>query len=242
MAFDEAGQAVEINNKVSICERAFKLLTEKCHFVPEDIIFDLNILTIATGLPEHNPYAVNFIEAATILKQKCPGVHISGGLSNLSFSFRGLNDLREQMHSVFLYYAISKGMDMGIVNAGKLPIYDDIPEDVRELLGNVILNKGQDNDYVDKLIQHAQNEKDRLESLKATGTGKKVVKVDAWRELGVEERLKHSIVKGIVDFIEADTEEARQNYPKPLSVIEGPLMTGMGVVGDLFGSGKMFLP
>lgn len=155
MAFDEAGQAVEIDNKVSICERAFKLLTEKCHFVPEDIIFDLNILTIATGLPEHNPYAVNFIEAATILKQKCPGVHVSGGLSNLSFSFRGLNDLREQMHSVFLYYAISKGMDMGIVNAGKLPIYDDIPEDVRELLGNVILNKGQDNDYVDKLIQHA---------------------------------------------------------------------------------------
>lgn len=142
MAFDEQGQAVEIDNKVDICVRAYKLLTEKCNFPPYDIIFDLNILTIATGLPEHNPYAINFIEAAQILKQKCPGIHISGGLSNLSFSFRGLNDLREQMHSVFLYYAISKGMDMGIVNAGKLPIYDDIPEEIRVLLGKVILNEG----------------------------------------------------------------------------------------------------
>lgn len=171
MAFDEEGQATEIENKVSICERAFKILTEKCGFPPQDIIFDLNILTIATGLPEHNPYGLNFIKGTKLVKEKCSGCHVSGGLSNLSFSFRGLNDLREQMHSVFLYYAIKEGMDMGIVNAGKLPIYDDIPEEVRQLLGEVILNESATGDHVDRLIAYAQKEKDRLEAEKLAGKG-----------------------------------------------------------------------
>jgi len=241
MAFDEEGQATETDRKVAICQRAYKILTEKVGFPPQDIIFDLNILTIATGMPEHNNYAVTYIEACKIVKQTCPGVHISGGLSNLSFSFRGLNDLREAMHSVFLYHAIKAGMDMGIVNAGKLPLYDDIPEELRGLLTEVILNNSEKDDHVDRLIAYAQREKDRIEAEKSSGV-KKEVKVDEWRTRTVQERLKHAIIKGIAEFVEKDTEEARQQYERPLHVIEGPLMEGMGIVGDYFGSGKMFLP
>ena len=229
---------------MSICERAFKLLTEKVDFTPEDIIFDTNILTIATGLPEHNNYAVNFIEASMIIRERCPGVHISGGLSNLSFSFRGLNDLREAFHSVFLYHAIQKGMDMGIVNAGKLPLYEDIDTELRELLTEVILNKSEKGDHVERLTAYAENVRSELEEAKASGKGDPVKKknVDEWRTREVEERLKHALIKGIVDHIEKDTEECRLKYPRPLHVIEGPLMEGMSIVGDYFGSGKMFLP
>jgi len=203
----------------------------------------LNILTIATGLPEHNNYAVNFIEGAKIVREQCKGCHISGGLSNLSFSFRGLEALREAFHSVFLYHAIKYGMDMGIVNAGKLPVYDDIDIELRKILEEVIWNKSEDGNHVERLITYAQKEKDELDAAKAGGTLQvKQVKVDEWRTKGVEERLKHALIKGIVDFIEADTEEARHLYPRPLHVIEGPLMDGMGIVGDYFGSGKMFLP
>lgn len=242
MAFDEEGQATEVENKVSIAKRAYKLLTEKVGFNPEDIIFDLNILTIATGMPEHNPYALNFIEAAQRVRQECPHCHVSGGLSNLSFSFRGLNDLREAMHSVFLYYAIQKGMDMGIVNAGKLPVYEDIEPALRDLLSAVILNQG-DGEFVDKLIDYAKKEKERLDELKEGGGAvKKEKKVEEWRTKSVQERLKHALIKGMIDFIDADTEEARHLYARPLEVIEGPLMEGMSIVGDYFGSGKMFLP
>ena len=194
-------------------------------------------------MKEHDNYAVNFIEAAHRVRQECPHCHVSGGLSNLSFSFRGLNDLREAMHSVFLYYAISKGMDMGIVNAGKLPLYEDIPLDLRKLLTEVILNDSPDGNHVDRLIDYAKAEKDRLEELKESGAGvKKDKKVEEWRTKPVEERLKHALIKGIIDFVDQDTEEARKNYERPLQVIEGPLMEGMSIVGDYFGSGKMFLP
>ena len=243
MAFDEQGQAALAEDKIRICKRAFKLLTEKVHFQPQDIIFDVNILTIATGMAEHDNYAVNFIDAAKVLRQECPGCHISGGLSNLSFGFRGLNDLREAMHSVFLYHAIQNGMDMGIVNAGNIPIYEDIPTEVRTLIDEVILNKSPNMDHVQRIIDYAQNEKERLEALKATGQPAATAKKqEAWREEPVEERLKHSLIKGIDKYIDADTEEARQKYPRPLNVIEGPLMAGMSIVGDYFGSGKMFLP
>jgi 5-methyltetrahydrofolate--homocysteine methyltransferase len=240
MAFDEEGQATEVADKVRICKRAFDLLTEKVQFPPQDIIFDLNILTIATGMAEHDNYAKNFIVATKEVKAICPGVHISGGMSNLSFSFRGLNDLREEMHSVFLYHAIKEGMDMGIVNAGKLPLYDDIAEETRVLLEHVVLND-EPGLHVDKLIEHAQKERERVDAEKKGGV-KKEVKVDAWRAGTTEEKLKHAIIKGIVEFIEGDTEEARAAAARPLHVIEGPLMAGMSVVGDLFGSGKMFLP
>ena len=222
--------------------RAYNLL-RTIDFTPEDIIFDLNILTVATGMEEHNEYAKNFILGAKKVKEQCPHVHISGGLSNLSFSFRGLDDLREAFHSVFLYHAIQFGMDMGIVNAGKLPVFDDVEQDLRKVLEEVVWNNSDDNDHVNRLIAMAQKAKEELEAAKAGGT--EVVKkktIDEWRTLPVNERLKHALIKGIIDFIDVDTEEARQNYPRPLHVIEGPLMEGMSIVGDYFGSGKMFLP
>ncbi len=232
MAFDEQGQADTVERKVAICERAYKLLTEKIGFPPEDIIFDPNIFAVATGMEEHNGYGVAFIEAARQIRQKMPLVHISGGVSNLSFAFRGNEPVREAMHSVFLYHAIQAGMDMGIVNAGQLTVYDDIPPELRELCEDVILNRRPD--ATDRLLEAAPRFK---------GGGAKKVEQDlAWRDQPVEERLKHALVHGITEFIEADTEEARQKASKPLEVIEGPLMAGMNVVGDLFGAGKMFLP
>jgi len=234
MAFDENGQADTLEKRVSVCEKAYKILTEKVGFDPQDIIFDPNIFAIATGLEEHNNYAVDFIEATRIIKKKMPLVKISGGVSNLSFSFRGNDHVREAMHSVFLYYAIKAGMDMGIVNAGQLVVYDEIEPELRQLCEDVILNRNNDNnEATEKLIVFAENVKAK---------GKAEVKDDLWRKGTVEERLKHALVNGITDYIDGDTEEARQKYPKPLDVIEGPLMDGMNVVGDLFGSGKMFLP
>ncbi|HRY07097.1 MAG TPA: dihydropteroate synthase, partial [Hyphomicrobiaceae bacterium] len=233
MAFDEDGQADTIERKVNICERAYKLLTEKVGFPPEDIIFDPNIFAVATGIEEHNNYGLAFIEAARQIKQKMPRVHISGGVSNLSFSFRGNEPVREAMHSVFLYHAIQAGMDMGIVNAGQLTLYDDIPAELRELVEDVILNRRDD--ATDRLLDAAPR-------FKGEGGGKKKEKDLSWRERPVNERLTHSLVHGITDFIEEDTELARQAAERPLHVIEGPLMDGMNVVGDLFGAGKMFLP
>ncbi len=232
MAFDEKGQADTKDRKVEICARAYALLTEKVGFPPEDIIFDPNIFAVATGIEEHNNYGVDFIEAAREIKRRFPLVHISGGVSNLSFSFRGNEPVREAMHSVFLYHAIKAGMDMGIVNAGQLTVYDDIPADLRELIEDVVLNRRADS--TDRLLEAAQRFK---------GEGAKKREVDlTWRNTTVEERLKHALVHGITDFIEIDTEEARAKADKPLHVIEGPLMAGMNVVGDLFGAGKMFLP
>jgi 5-methyltetrahydrofolate--homocysteine methyltransferase len=231
MAFDEAGQADTMRRKVDISQRAYKILTQRVGYDPQDIIFDLNVFAIATGIEEHNNYAVDFIEAIKEIKQKMPLTRISGGVSNLSFSFRGNETVREAMHSVFLYYAIKAGMDMGIVNAGQLMVYDEIEPKLRQLCEDVILNK--DPLGTDKLLAFA-------ETVKAKG--KSEVKDEAWRNGNVEERLKHALVNGITDYIDQDTEEARQKYPKPLDVIEGPLMAGMDVVGDLFGSGKMFLP
>ncbi|SFQ51085.1 methionine synthase [Parafilimonas terrae] len=234
MAFDENGQADTLEKRVSFSERAYNILTEKVGYDPQDIIFDPNIFAIATGLEEHNNYGVDFIEATRIIKQKMPLTKVSGGVSNLSFSFRGNDHVREAMHSVFLYYAIKAGMDMGIVNAGQLVVYDEIEPGLKKLCEDVILNHNNDNnEATEKLIAFADTVKRK---------GKEEKKDDAWRNTPVEERLKHSLVNGITDFIEADTEEARQKYPKPLTVIEGPLMDGMNVVGDLFGSGKMFLP
>src|SRR4030095_11863000 len=234
MAFDEKGQADTLQRRVDICSKAYQLLTHEVGYDPQDIIFDPNIFAIATGLEEHNNYAVDFIEATRIIKQKMPLAKISGGVSNLSFSFRGNDHVREAMHSVFLYYAIRAGMDMGIVNAGQLVIYDEIDPQLRNLCEDVILNRNNDNnEATEKLIVFA-------ETVKAKG--KEIVKDESWRNTTVEERLKHSLVNGITDYIDADTEEARQKYPKPLDVIEGPLMAGMNVVGDLFGAGKMFLP
>jgi 5-methyltetrahydrofolate--homocysteine methyltransferase len=231
MAFDEAGQADTLERRVSICERAYQLLTEEVGYHPEDIIFDLNIFAIATGIEEHNNYAVDFIEATRIIKQKMPLTRISGGVSNVSFSFRGNDAVREAIHSVFLLHAIQAGMDMGIVNAGQLQIYDEIEPELRTLCEDVVLNRRPD--ATERLVTFA-------ETVKAKG--KKEKKDDAWRLTTVEERLKHALVNGITDYIDTDTEEARQKYARPLEVIEGPLMAGMDVVGDLFGSGKMFLP
>lgn len=234
MAFDEAGQADSKTRKVEICHRAYKILTEKVGFDPQDIIFDPNIFAIATGLEEHNNYGVDFIEATREIKQLMPLVGISGGVSNLSFSFRGNEPVREAMHAVFLYHAIKAGMNMGIVNAGQLIVYDEIEPSLRELCEDVILNRNNDhNQSTEKLITFAETVKSK---------GKVEKKDDAWRNTSVEERLKHALVNGITDYIDADTEEARVKYPKPLDVIEGPLMDGMNVVGDLFGAGKMFLP
>ncbi len=231
MAFDENGQADTLQRRVDICERAYNILTQQVGYAPEDIIFDPNIFAIATGIEEHNNYAVDFIEATRLIKQKMPLTKVSGGVSNVSFSFRGNDTVREAIHSVFLLHAINAGMDMGIVNAGQLQIYDEIEPQLRELCEDVILNRRPD--ATERLVTFA-------ETVKAKG--KEVKKDDAWRNTTVEERLKHALVNGITDYIDADTEEARQQYPKPLDVIEGPLMDGMNVVGDLFGSGKMFLP
>lgn len=234
MAFDEKGQADTKQRKVEICHRAYKILTEQVGYDPQDIIFDPNIFAVATGLEEHNNYGVDFIEATREIKQLMPLTKVSGGVSNLSFSFRGNEHVREAMHSVFLYHAIKAGMDMGIVNAGQLVVYDEIEPALRELCEDVILNRNNDNnEATEKLIAFA-------ETVKAKG--KEIIKDESWRSTSVEERLKHSLVNGITEYIDEDTEEARQKYPKPLDVIEGPLMDGMNVVGDLFGAGKMFLP
>jgi len=233
MAFDEEGQADTKERKVEICTRAYKVLTEKVGFPPEDIIFDPNIFAIATGIDEHNNYAVDFIEATREIKQNLPHAKVSGGVSNVSFSFRGNNPVREAIHSVFLYHAIQAGMDMGIVNAGQLAIYEDLPAELREKVEAVVLNKNSD--ATEELLAIAEDYR---------GDGKQVDKKEdlEWRTWDVNKRLSHALVKGITEFIEDDTEESRLNAEKPLHVIEGPLMDGMNVVGDLFGSGKMFLP
>ncbi len=234
MAFDEKGQADTEDRKVEICHRAYKILTEQVGFDPQDIIFDPNIFAVATGLEEHNNYGVDFIKATKRIKELMPLTGISGGVSNLSFSFRGNEPVREAMHSVFLFYAIKAGMNMGIVNAGQLVVYDEIEPRLRQLCEDVILNRNNDNnEATEALILFA-------ETVKAKGPVE--VKNEAWRGNSVEERLKHSLVNGITDYIDIDTEEARQMYSRPLEVIEGPLMAGMSVVGDLFGAGKMFLP
>ncbi len=233
MAFDEQGQADTIERKVAICERAYKLLTEQVGFPPEDIIFDPNIFAVATGIEEHNGYGLAFIEAVRRIKAKLPHVHCSGGVSNLSFAFRGNEPVRQAMHSVFLFYAIAAGLDMAIVNAGQITPYDDIEPELRELCEDVVLDRRPD--ATDRLLEVASRYKG--------GVGAKPKEKDlAWRDAPVEERLKHALVHGINDFIEADTEAARKLAGKPIEVIEGPLMAGMNVVGDLFGSGKMFLP
>ena len=232
MAFDEQGQAETAERKFAICQRAYKLLTEKVGFPPEDIIFDPNIFAVATGIEEHNDYAHAYIEATRRIKTELPYVHVSGGVSNLSFAFRGNERVREAMHSVFLYHAIQAGMDMGIVNAGQLALYDDIDPELRELVEDVILNRRSD--ATDRLLEAA-------ERFKGEGAQKKEVDL-SWREKPVEERLVQALVHGMGTYIEQDTEEARQKVERPLHVIEGPLMAGMNVVGDLFGSGKMFLP
>ena len=233
MAFDEAGQADTEDRKVEICRRAYALLTQKAGFRPEDIIFDPNIFAVATGIEEHNGYGLAFINATRRIRQEMPDVHVSGGVSNLSFSFRGNEPVREAMHSVFLYHAIQAGMDMGIVNAGQLAVYDEIPLDLRELVEDVILDRRPD--ATERLLEAAPR-------FKGEGGARKSEKDLAWRSAPVAERLKHALVHGITDFIEADTEEARAAAERPLHVIEGPLMAGMNVVGDLFGAGKMFLP
>ncbi|MCK9402111.1 MAG: methionine synthase [Chitinophagaceae bacterium] len=234
MAFDELGQADTKQRKIDICVRAYKILTEKVGFAPQDIIFDPNIFAIATGIEEHNNYAVDFIEATREIKRLMPLTKVSGGVSNVSFSFRGNDHVREAIHAVFLYHAINAGMDMGIVNAGQLVVYDEIEPTLRQLCEDVILNRNNDNnEATEKLIIHA-------EIVKAKG--KIAIKDEAWRNDPVEKRLSHSLVNGITDYIDIDTEEARQKYATPLEVIEGPLMDGMGIVGDLFGAGKMFLP
>jgi len=234
MAFDEQGQADTIERKVSICQRAYALLTDPAGPVgmdPSDIIFDPNILAIATGLEEHNAYAINFIEATRIIKATCPGVKISGGISNLSFSFRGNDIVREAIHSAFLYHAIKAGLDMGIVNAGQLVVYEDIPKDLLEHVEDIIFNRRPD--ATERMVDFAA-------TVKGAGTKRELDL--RWRSAPVETRLSHALVHGVVDFIEADVEEARQKYSRPLDIIEGPLMDGMKIVGDLFGAGKMFLP
>ena len=231
MAFDETGQADNFQRRIEICERAYKILTEQVQFPPQDIIFDPNILTVATGIEEHNNYAVDFINACAWIKAHLPLAKVSGGVSNISFSFRGNDVVREAMHSAFLYHAIKAGMDMGIVNAGMLMVYDNIPKDLLERVEDVLLNRRPD--ATDRLLEFA-------ETVKAVA---KTSTVDlSWRQLPIEDRLKHALVHGITEFIDQDTEEAYQLLKKPLLVIEGPLMSGMNVVGDLFGAGKMFLP
>ena len=231
MAFDERGQADTLERKIEVCSRAYKILTEQVGFPPQEIIFDPNILTVGTGIEEHNNYAVHFIEATRWIKQNLPLAKVSGGVSNISFSFRGNNPVREAMHSAFLYHAIKAGMDMGIVNPGMLAVYEEIPKDLLELVEDLLLNRRPD--ATERLVSFAETVKK---------SDKTVVKDDGWRSGAVEERLSHALVKGLTDFIDQDVEEARLKYGKPLAVIEGPLMDGMNVVGDLFGSGKMFLP
>jgi 5-methyltetrahydrofolate--homocysteine methyltransferase len=231
MAFDEKGQADSFERRIAICRRVYDLLSNEVGFPPHDIIFDPNILTVATGIEEHNNYAVDYIRAVQWIKENLPHAKVSGGVSNLSFSFRGNNMVREAMHSAFLYHAIKAGMDMGIVNAGMIGVYDEISKDLLELVEDVIFNRRPDS--TERLLEYAE----RVKSV-----GKKLEKDDAWRNAPVEERLKHALIKGIIEYINVDTEEARKKYPKPLDVIEGPLMDAMNIVGDLFGSGKMFLP
>ncbi len=231
MAFDEEGQATDADRKVAICKRAFRLLTEKAGFPPEDIIFDPNILTVGTGLEEHADYAVAFFEAVRRIKQECPHARTSGGVSNVSFAFRGNDVVREAMNAAFLTHAIRAGLDMGIVNAGQLAVYEEIPKDLLERVEDVLLNRRPD--ATERLVDFAETVKRRERGAAA---------VDAWRHAPVEERLKHALLKGVADHVEEDVEEARQKYPRPLDIIEGPLMDGMNVVGDLFGAGKMFLP
>ena len=232
MAFDEKGQAETVDRKFEICKRSYRLLTERVGMQPQDLIFDPNIFAVATGIEEHNDYGVAFIEATRRIKENLPFAHVSGGVSNVSFSFRGNNPVREAMHSVFLYHAIQAGMDMGIVNAGQLAVYDDIPPELRDAVEDVILNRRDD--ATDRLLEIAEKYK---------GKGSRKTEKDLkWREGDVSERLTHSLVHGITDFIIEDTEEARRHFDRPLHVIEGPLMDGMNVVGDLFGAGKMFLP
>jgi len=231
MAFDEEGQADSFDRRISICERAYKILTEVVHFPATDIIFDPNILTVATGIEEHNNYAVDFINATRWIKENLTGVRVSGGVSNVSFSFRGNDVVREAMHSAFLYHAISAGLDMGIVNAGQLEVYADIPKELLERVEDVILNRRPDS--TERLVEFAETIKSK---------GKVQERDETWRKQNVQERLKHALIRGIVEYIDEDTEECRQLFDRPLQVIEGPLMDGMNVVGDLFGSGKMFLP
>jgi 5-methyltetrahydrofolate--homocysteine methyltransferase len=231
MAFDEKGQADNFQRKIEICARAYNLLTQKAEFPANDVIFDPNILTVATGLDEHRNYAVDFIEATRWIKKNLPGARVSGGVSNISFSFRGNNTVREAMHAAFLYHAIRAGLDMAIVNAGQLAVYEEIEPELRERVEDVLLNRRDD--ATERLIEFAERVKAK---------GKTPVADETWRKQPVEERLKHALVKGIVDYIDTDTEEARQKCSRPLDVIEGPLMAGMSVVGDLFGSGRMFLP
>ncbi|NUN94401.1 MAG: methionine synthase, partial [Verrucomicrobiae bacterium] len=233
MAFDERGQADTLERKVEICERAFRILTAELGYPAEDIIFDTNILTVATGIEEHNAYAVSFIESIRRLKASCPGALASGGVSNISFSFRGNHPVREAMHAAFLYHAIRAGLDMAIVNAGQLAVYEEIPDDLCEKVEDVLFNRRPD--ATERLVQFA-------ETLKSKEDAPAAKEAPDWRALPVEERLAHALVKGIDDHVEADTEEARQKLGRPLEVIEGPLMRGMGIVGDLFGAGKMFLP
>ena len=231
MAFDERGQADNLERRIEICRRAYELLTQRLDFSASDIIFDPNVLTVATGLEEHRNYAVDFIEATRWIKKNLPGTRVSGGISNISFSFRGNNAVREAMHAAFLYHAIRAGLDMGIVNAGQLAVYEEIEPELRERVEDVLLNRRDD--ATERLVDFA----DRVQA-----KVKEPVQEKAWRSAPVEERLKHALVHGVVDFIETDTEEARRGFSKPLQVIEGPLMAGMSVVGDLFGAGKMFLP
>lgn len=231
MAFDEKGQADTYGRRISICERAYRLLVDKVKFPPNDIIFDPNIFPVATGIDEHRNYALDFFKAARWIRENLPGAHVSGGVSNVSFSFRGNQLVREAMHAAFLYHAIQHGMDMGIVNPTLLEVYDEIPKDLLERVEDVLLNRRED--ATERLLDFAETVK---------GTAKKKGLDDSWRQSTVQERITHALVKGIIDFIEEDTEEARQQFDKPLEVIEGPLMKGMNVVGDLFGAGKMFLP
>ena len=231
MAFDEEGQADTIERKVEICARAYRILVEEAGFAPTDIVFDPNVFAVATGIEEHNEYAIDFIEATRQIKERCPGALISGGVSNLSFSFRGNNRVREAMHSAFLYHAITAGMDMGIVNAGQLEVYAEVPKEILEHVEDVIFNRRAD--ATERLVTLAETVK---------GRGKRQKHDLRWREAPVEARLSYALVNGVVDFVIEDTEEARLKYPRPLDVIEGPLMKGMAVVGDLFGAGKMFLP
>ncbi|STS87577.1 B12-dependent methionine synthase [Klebsiella variicola] len=234
MAFDEVGQADTRERKIEICRRAYKILTEEVGFPPEDIIFDPNIFAVATGIEEHNNYAQDFIGACEDIKRELPHALISGGVSNVSFSFRGNDPVREAIHAVFLYYAIRNGMDMGIVNAGQLAIYDDLPGELRDAVEDVILNRRDDS--TERLLELAE----KYRGSKADD-GANAQQAE-WRSWDVKKRLEYSLVKGITEFIEQDTEEARQQAARPIEVIEGPLMDGMNVVGDLFGEGKMFLP
>ncbi|MGO8759804.1 MAG: methionine synthase [Terracidiphilus sp.] len=238
MAFDEQGQAAGFEEKIRICERAYRILTRELGFPPEDIVFDPNVLTVATGMEEHNNYAVDFIRATRWIKQNLPHAKVSGGVSNISFSFRGNNKVREAMHAAFLYHAIAAGLDMGIVNAGMLEVYEEIEPQLKELVEDVLLNRRPD--ATERLVEFGE----KLKAAGAASTGEETneKKVEEWRNGPVEERLSHALVKGIDAYIEADAEEARVKLGRPLAVIEGPLMAGMGVVGDLFGAGKMFLP